>query len=459
MKTKGQNYSVLRGLQFSGVLLSLFFTPASLFFTPASLFFTPASLFFTPASLFFTPASLCFALLSLCFALPCHSVEPHSTVIKTLPDDVKIDVGARMQMLFLQTDNDLISERDKRDFMVRRARIRVKGQYSDWLKVAIQSEMSEEPKSSSADARIIDAYLHIDRSKETQFFLGQHLVPSLRQNITHAGSLLSIDRPSISSKSLTWGTKAKTRFSTQTMSNTNAGLKGTVGVRDIGITAFGHLSHSENTHFKYYIGSYDGAESAAAERYTARAQLNLGDAESSYYNASSYKGKKSTLAFGLSIDSQSSVARNSFTEKQVNYQLLSADFFTEKPIGKGSATFECAYIQLDLDDAQSLSNQALSSVISNIDVRSAQGEGFYLQGSYTINSWQPWFGWEQWESNASDKSGSFSNTRLGISYYLEGDKANIKLGLENNQAEQAFSNSIGDDDSSVTIAVGLFITI
>ena len=71
----------------------------------------------------------------------------------------------------------------------------------------------------------------------------------------------------------------------------------------MGVTLFGSGSLSDTSHLKYYLGFYDGIQASGSDksdrnlRMTARAQLNLFDAEAGYYNLSTYLGKKKTLGF------------------------------------------------------------------------------------------------------------------------------------------------------------------
>jgi hypothetical protein len=396
-------------------------------------------------------ASLSLLSLSILFSHNCLSTE--ST------PEVTLKFNSRLQVLSLFNDSTIVSERDQNDILVRRARLKASGNVDKWIKFAIQTEYSEKPGSSASDAKIIDAYINLAPKKEYQLYFGQHMAPALRQNVTHINGLMTIDRPAMVSKSLTWGTKAKARFSNLTMNNTNAGLKGSVNVRDIGATFFGVYSPNDQTHYKYYFGVYEGAETSLGERVTGRMQVNFGDSESSYFNAASYFGARNTIAVGASYDQQSDVARDWLSGEQIDYQLMSFDVFAEKPVNQGSINAELGWIQLDLDDAAQLTDQVQSNPLSSTDAKAVQGQGVYFQAAWNHGKWQPWLGWEQWQSDADNDNGSYSNARVGLTYRLAGDHAKIKIGIEQTNSDQNFSTSHGSVDSLTTFAAGIFLSI
>ena len=80
---------------------------------------------------------------------------------------------------------------------------------------------------------------HITKHLVQTLFVGQHLVPSGRQNITSSGTLLALDRPGLIYKALTWGGRALSTFDTATYGDADSGIRGPAQVRDTGITLFG----------------------------------------------------------------------------------------------------------------------------------------------------------------------------------------------------------------------------
>jgi hypothetical protein len=327
--------------------------------------------------------------------------------LKDADGNEKIDLGFRLQVLGLLTDPDAGDTRD--DFRIRRARFRLKGTINEHFGMFFQTDVS------GNDIQMIDAYIHLKKDASFQAFIGQHLPPANRQNITSSGALLAADRPNIVYKSLTWGARALQSFSTATQPGTDSGLRGPAQVRDTGVTLFGVTDFGGNAHFKYHLGIYDGipAPGTDSERTTARIQFNFGDAESSYYSIATYLGKKNTVAIGASYDNQSDVGNASF---RTDYTYYSADVFAEKPAGSGTLNFEAAFSDLDLNGRRP----------------AVEGDGFYAQLGYLIDNdkWQPWFLYEDWSSDHPTGLGSYDAFRVGVSYFIAGHNANFKIGYE-----------------------------
>ncbi len=383
-----------------------------------------------------------------------------------IDEESNIDLGFRLQTLFISTEKDLNSDgsfESVGDFKVRRARVRLTGNVTDKISMFLQTEFSEEAGSSAADMRIIDAFMTWKLSNWHQIVTGELMAPALRQNLTSSGALLAIDRPGIVYKSLTWGTRAVAAFTNQALSDTDPGRKGKVDVRDMGVTLFGSGSIGGNMSLKYYAGMYDGIQDSAntgtdSERYTARVQLNFGDPEPGYFSLSNYLGKKKTIGVGVAYDTQADIDQDALIPgKNVDYTLYTADGFVDHPIGGGTLTVEGAYIKLDLDDATVVKviDPGPPPVTANFDTKQTAGDGFYVQAGYLMNNWQPWAAWETWGSDAANNVGSFDALRLGFSYFMKGHNANIKAGYEILNTDW---NITGTEDKINTFVVGLYVT-
>ena len=350
----------------------------------------------------------------------------------------KIDLGFRLQVQSIFTERDLDGDGDFDsfdDFRIRRARFRLKGTVNEHFGMFFQTDVS------GNDIQMIDAYIHLKKDAKLQAFVGQHLSPSGRQNITSSGTLLALDRPGVIYKALTWGGRALSTFDTATYGDSAAGFSGPAQVRDTGVTLFG-VNSNNNTHFKYYLGMYDGlsAPGTDSERMTGRLQLNFGDPEPSYYSVATYLGGKNTFSIGLSYDSQSDVAGSS--TPTTDYTFWNVDVFAEKPMGNGTVNFEGAFLNLDLDNA-------------NLQ---AQGDGFYVQAGYLMSNkkWQPWFLYEDWSADASGGKGSYNPWRAGVSYFMKGHNANFKIGYESFSADANIGSST--EDSIGSLVMGLYTT-
>lgn len=388
----------------------------------------------------------------LCLATPVTSALAGAKV--EIDEHSKIDLGFRLQTLYRHTEKDI--DNDGRfesvdDFLVRRARIRLGADITQWVGVFLQTEFVEDGDT-GGDVRLIDAFGVVKLHPMAQFYIGENMAPVMRQNLTSSGALMAIDRPAITYKNLTWGTRARYAFTTENFDDGDAGLRGSVDVRDMGLTLFGSAPLSETMHLKYYLGTYDGVQEAGQdeERYVARVQVNLFDPEPEYYNLSTYLGKKKTLAIGAAVDFQDDVARELATGRKVDYEFYTFDIFADYPVGPGYLTFEAAWIELDLDDAGAIS-PAPSATADQ-----AEGDGWYAQAGYFLNNWQPWIAYEEWDGDGPGGRGSFDVFRVGITYFILGHNANIKLGYEYFDAEEDLVGT--SEDRVETLVAGLYVT-
>lgn len=267
---------------------------------------------------------------------------------------------------------------------------------------------------------------------------------------------MTMDRPGITYKNLTWGTRALSTFSTATYSDADAGLRGDVDVRDLGVTLFGSTSFSESSHLKYYLGVFDGIQKAGkdSERVAGRIQYNIFDAEPGYYGLSTYLGKKKTIGIGAAFDIQSDVADDLATGTTVDYSMSTVDVFAEIPIGSGTLTAEGAFIDLDLDGATQL--DALGDGSDLRDANQSQGDGYYIQAGYLFNKWQPWIEFENWDADAASGKGSYDSSRVGLTYFIEGHNANIKVGYEVFNSDALIGST--NEDEIQTVAIGFYVT-
>lgn len=368
-------------------------------------------------------------------------------------DDASINLGFRLQTLYLNTDSDLNGDGSFEtldDFKIRRARIRLGADVTKLFSLFLQTEFSQ-GVGSGGDVRMIDAFLKVKAHKLATFVIGENMAPVTRQNLTSSGGLMTVDRPGISYKNLTWGTRALSTFSNVTYSDGDAGLRGDVDVRDLGITLFGSTSIQDDVHVKYYLGIYDGIQNASQdkERFVGRIQVNFFDAEPGYYGLSTYLGKKKTVGIGAAFDSQSSVDIDTATSKVIDYSMYTFDVFTDYPVGDGTLTFEAAIVNLDLDDATTLTGTSKNA-------QQSQGSGWYVQAGYYINKWQPWVEYETWDSDAASQKGDYDSYRVGLTYFYAGHNANFKVGYEHFEADVNFTGKTEKEIN--TLVAGVYIT-
>ena len=368
-----------------------------------------------------------------------------------IDDESSINLGFRAQVLAKFYERDLDSDdsfEDVTEFQVRRARIRLLGKINKHISAFLQTELASNSDASGADVRLIDAFVRINYNPWAQIYAGINMAPSSRQALTSSGGLMTMDRPGNNYKNLTWGARALRNFSTNGVGATTSGLGpgAPVAVRDTGATLFGSGSLSDTSHFKYYLGVYDGVQLADNTdenlRMAGRAQVNFFDSEPNYYNLSTYLGKKKTLGFGISYDMQDKV-QDATAGGFGDYTYFSVDAFADWPMGDGTLTAEAAFSDLDLDGATSA---ALRS----------EGDGFYVQAGYLLpNNWQPWVEYESWDSEDTGSVGDYDSFRVGVSYFFKGHNANVKAGFENFSTDVPFD---GTEDSSTAFILGFYIT-
>jgi hypothetical protein len=379
-------------------------------------------------------------------------------------EDAYIDIGLRLQAQYYSTEKDLDGDGNYDsfdDFKLRRSRLRVKGVFNEFLDVFMQTEIAEDT-SGSADMRIIDAFAHFTADPWLQLYMGENMVPVMRQNLTSSAALMAIDRPGLVYKNLSWGLKSKYAFTNETYSDSSGALSSTNSVRDMGLTVFGSDEIADQVFLKYYLGASDGVQEAGKSnnRYAGRVQLNLLEDEKAYYNKSTYLGKKKTIGIGAAFDSQSDIAIDKTTGKNIDYSMYTVDFFAEMDlIAESVISFETAYVNLDLGDADTLQSKSASdgslTDISGSNGKQAQGDGFYVQSGILIGKWQPWIEYEAWDSDASSGKGGYDLYRFGVSYFFEGQSTNLKAGYEMFEADQKIGTS--NEDSVGTFLLGLYI--
>ena len=368
-----------------------------------------------------------------------------------------VDLGGRLQYLTLFNDGSFDNDIE---YKVRRARIRLGITPHPWWKMFLQTEFANDSVNSGGDVRMIDAHITFKPNNWFQLVGGERMAPVSRQNLTSSGGLMTIDRPGTNNYVLTWGLRGQTQFNNSAVAGTRGGSVGDVSVRDLGVTLFGSGSTSDTLHFKYYAGVSDGSTERTSdeERFSARAQVNIGDAEPGYFGLSTYLGKKQTLAFGAAYDTQSDFAADidpgtGNVLGSLDYTYWTIDAFAEQPIGPGSLTFEAAYSDLDLDDPQGvLGNDSGSTLSGGVNAEQTQGNGYYAQIGYFINNWQPWFMYEDWDGDGNNDAGDWTNMRIGISYFFKGHNANVKLGYESTDNETPGTSDIQ------TWVLGAYIT-
>ncbi len=108
-------------------------------------------------------------------------------------DDAQINLGFRLQTLYLHHDKDLDGDgdfEDNDDFKIRRARLRLGADINKYIGIFLQTEFSQD-SAAGGDVRLIDAFVKLKPHKLANFVIGDNL----SQN--HYDSLLSLIRDRI----------------------------------------------------------------------------------------------------------------------------------------------------------------------------------------------------------------------------------------------------------------------
>ena len=102
-----------------------------------------------------------------------------------------------------------------------------------------------------------------------------------------------------------------------------------------------------------------------------------------------------------------------------------------------------------------------------------QGSGFYGQAGYYLSSgFQPWVEYEAFSSDADEYTaatapnpgavgkvdGDYTVFRIGATYYIDGQHANIKLGLQSKKTDAPIMVGATEEDTVNTITLGFFTT-
>ncbi len=381
-------------------------------------------------------------------ALP---VAAHAGAKLQLTEDSYIDVGFQLQGFYFNTQRNIDEDAEletANDFSLRRGRVRMKSEITKYVDTFFQTEVAS--TGNALDVRMLDAWMRLKPHPWVSLYIGQLLAPANRQGLSSPRGAMTIDRPSLSSRSLTWGARARPGFTLNRYADGDSGLRGKAGSRDLGAILFGSVPLAEIVHVNYWLSVFDGVQNAGEDhlRYTARLQVNIFDREPRYNMISTYLGDKRTVAIGASVDLQNAVDIEDATGRQVDYRHYSVDVFVEHPLGPGFVTAEGALSLLDLGDAGELRT---AGGVAN----QAAGKGFFTQLGYRIAAFQPWAGVEAWESDADDGRGSFWATKIGMNYLIKEHHARIVAGYELFRSDRKISAST--DNAIGTFTAAMFV--
>jgi len=154
-------------------------------------------------------------------------------------------------------------------------------------------------------------------------------------------------------------------------------------------------------------------------------------------------GEKQPLSFGLSYDGRNRLTESA-AKSDIDCQWLVVAALVEYPSIPGIISREAGRPALDPDDATPLI-ALLQDAPKNPD------DGWYIQAGYFISDWnlEPWASYQTWEKETLKDRKNFNTWQLGLSYFLKGHNANIKIGFERFKADTELPDA--DKDAIDTI--------
>ncbi len=325
---------------------------------------------------------LCLALAGM---LLCGAVRPAAAqaVIK-VNDDVNLKFGVLGQF---QADSLEDPGKDARidNLFIRRVRLLFGGQVAKNVTFFIETDSANLGKTVSGAKNIgsttilQDAYGEFKLHQALMVDAGLMYVPFSHNSLQSGATLLPID----------YGAYTFTQ---------SGPTQSSVG-RDTGFQARGFLGDNR---LEYRIGVFQGARDPSSHRdfrYAGRAQYNFLDADTGFFYAGTYLGKKKMLTVGGAFD------------RQEHYHGYDADLFAEHPAGPGTATLQFDYNRFD----------------GGTTVAVAKQNDVLLEVGYLITALKLTPVAQIARRNIVDTSnGDETRSTIGVNYWWSGHNANVK---------------------------------
>lgn len=231
------------------------------------------------------------------------------------------------------------------DTFLRRNRITLTGQYSDYVGYYAQLDTGSDSRGGNDDEPVFfrDAYLTLDYSDPVRLIYGRFKNTFSRENLEACLEPLTMDRAEVLSF---------TPFA---------------GSRDTGIALWGNLADAT---LQYRVMIADGREGdeivSDSPRLTTRVHWSPWDPEYNYGYRGTYLGTQEVLTIGASYDMQEDVAYGDFANRAdpKDYSAWTVDLFVEYPTAAGTPTFSAAMFDYSVDNAINESPDTALSVAS-----------------------------------------------------------------------------------------------
>lgn len=322
-------------------------------------------------------------------------------------DDTKwISIGAGLRTSFQSAEKAAPNGSDRsKDFSVESMRLYVDGQVHKDIKFTFNTEKD----SSNGDAaRVLDAIARFEFSETFNIWMGRLLPPSDRSNLSGPYYLNAWSFPMVQ--------------------NYPAIFAG----RDDGAAVWGQIMGGK---LKYQGGAFQGRQGGSNTSdsllYAGRLTLNLWDAETGYYNSSTYYGAKDILAFGVVAMTQKDGAGTAVTKG--DFTGWNVDALMEKKLpGGGVVSLEGAYYDYDRDNVP--------------DASLVQGDGYLILGAYLLpekigmGQLQPHLRYQSFE--ATGAANAHTRMDVGVNYIIDGHNARATLTFSNDDPGTPAADSV-----------------
>lgn len=367
---------------------------------------------------------------------PCLAQDSNGGWVNSVSKNTSVQLGAGTRMSTRFGENEAAGNNWSNNFNLDNVRLYFGAQIYDFLGVTLNSDINNAQGfgvgTEAGEMRILDAIARFEFNDSFNVWLGRFLPPSDRSNLSGPYYQTAWDFPYV-----------------------QFGYPNIFQGRDDGVAVWGQRTIL-GTHLKWQVGAFEGQDGGVRglvneednPLYTGRVVLNFLDAETGYYNQSTYFGSKEILAVGLSAMHQEERSLGTGGEEH-DYNGYSVDFLYEKNLGDetGTLTLEAAYHDFDEDDLHEDVDPTFNQTVDGESV-------FYLLG-YLLpwevgvgpmaGKFQVYFRYQDYR-RPSNVVGLDEGIDIGTNYLLNGHDARIAL---------AYQRRDGNDGSSAeTFVVG-----
>ncbi|MBW2099587.1 MAG: hypothetical protein JRG68_02300 [Deltaproteobacteria bacterium] len=336
--------------------------------------------------------------------------------------DVSLDVGFWGQAWYqnvsdMDTDDDGKWDDDLNDFMVRRAYFSVKGTVNPWISFFVHyaGDRLGQDELTNNSGKGLGSGLALRDGWGTVKLLGDDfMIQAGRMYIPFTRNYGTTSTKSLLTTELDWG-QGGTRSGIFYPSN--------IG-RDDGVTLWGNIL-DDKLQYRFMVADgedEDGRNPDDNLRFAGRLSYNFFDAETKWFNAGTYLGKKRILAVGCGGDTQQDLILNGQEE---DYQGWTVDVHYDQPTGNGALTFAAAYIDVE----NTVNGVTWTDIDSGEDFATVSAKlGYFFDRKIGPGQFQPFIHYENFDAKESgDKDTDVYG--IGLNYYLKGPANKLSIDM------------------------------